>query len=122
MNATFSARFPFEVLDHISDIRLRPIDAGFGQCIIKQTPGGADKRFARQIFFVAGLFTDKEDFGATGSFAKNCLCAALPKIAGFAIGRGVAKSRQCFSLREKIHCGAFGFRLRHDLLLGEFVL
>src|SRR5207249_8836340 len=93
VNATLSARLPFEVLDYVSDVSLRTIDAGFGQRIVKQTPGGADKRFARQIFFVAGLFADKDDFGATGSFAKYRLRAALPKIAGFAIGRGVAKSR-----------------------------
>jgi len=47
---------------------------------------------ASEIFFVAGLFTDKKYFSAASAFAKDGLRTALPEIASFAIGSGLAKS------------------------------
>ena len=61
MNAAFSAGFPFEMFDNIGDVSLRTIDTGFVQRIVKKSAGGADKRFAREIFFVAWLFADEND-------------------------------------------------------------
>src|SRR6267143_5034597 len=47
LNAAFATRFPFEMFDNIGDVSLRPVDTGLDQCVIKQTPGGADERLAR---------------------------------------------------------------------------
>jgi hypothetical protein len=47
---------------------------------------------AGEIFFIAGLFTDKEHFSAARAFAENGLGAALPKIAGFTLSGRFAKS------------------------------
>jgi hypothetical protein len=35
VNATFAARFPFEMFDYVGDVSLRAIDAGFDQSIVK---------------------------------------------------------------------------------------
>jgi len=44
MNATFAARFPFEVLHDVSDIDSRSIYSGLLQSIIEQFAGRSDKR------------------------------------------------------------------------------
>jgi len=91
MNAPFATRFPFEVFDNIRDVGLRTIDASLGKRVVKKPAGWTNERFAREIFFVAGLLADKQDGGATTPFAEDCLSAAFPKVTGFAIGCGVTQ-------------------------------
>src|SRR6478672_9421262 len=59
MNAAFATRFPFEMFDNIGDVSLRTIETSFVERAIKQTAGRTDKRFAREIFFIAWLFADE---------------------------------------------------------------
>src|ERR1041384_466436 len=43
VDATFPARLPFEMLDDVSDVDGRPIDAGLGERFVEESPGGADE-------------------------------------------------------------------------------
>jgi len=94
---------------------LRAINAGFDQRVIKQTAGGADERFAGQIFFVAGLFADEDNLGAPRAFAEDGLGAAFPKVAAFTISRGIAKRFQTFAFGEKICGRKFRLVLAHEI-------
>ena len=102
--APFAARLPFEMFDNIGDVSLFAIDAGVLQRLIEQTTGWSDEGFARQIFFVARLFADKQHDRPPSAFAENGLCSAFPKIATFAISRRQAQRRQSYFRRKKV-CG-----------------
>src|SRR5207253_7059145 len=54
-------------------------------------------------------------FGTTGSFAKNGLCAAFPKIAAFTIGSRFTKSFQAFTFREKVFGRSFRVIFAHRI-------
>ena len=94
MNAPFATRFPLEVFDNIRDVGLRTIDAGLGKRVVKKSARWTNERFAGEIFFVTRLLTDKQDGGASPTFAEHCLGAAFPKVTRFAIGGGVAQQGQ----------------------------
>jgi hypothetical protein len=94
MNAAFATRFPFEMFDNIGDVSLRTIETSFVERAIKQAAGGTNKRFAREIFFIAWLFADKQNCGTFASFAEDSLRSPFPKVASFAIGRRSFESRQ----------------------------
>lgn len=86
VNAALAPRLPFEVFDHVGDVGLLAIDAGFFKRIVEQLTRRTNERFAGQIFFVAGLFADKHDVCTAGAFAENGLRSLFPKVAGLAIG------------------------------------
>ena len=47
---------------------------------------------AGKVFFIAGLFPDKDNFGASRAFPENGLRAAFPQVTSFAVCCRVAKS------------------------------
>src|SRR6185436_19944835 len=89
VDPAFAPWLPFEVFDNIGDVGLFAIDACHFECAVEQTTGWSNKRFARQIFFVARLLADKHDHRSTRAFSKNCLRSFFPEVAGLAAGRRV---------------------------------
>src|SRR5947208_16307634 len=102
VDAAFAARFPLEMLDDVSDISFLAINACFFKCFVEQFAGRTNKRLAFEVFIVAGLLADEENFSLASAGAKDGLRAALIKVAGLAIGRGFAKCRQRFSIGNQI--------------------
>jgi len=66
-----AARLPLEVLDHVGDVDLRPIDADFRQRLVEDSSGRPDKRVAGAILVVARLFADEHDPGSLGASPKT---------------------------------------------------
>jgi hypothetical protein len=73
---------------------LGAIDAGFVERGVEQAAGGSDKRFAREIFFIAWLLANKHYDSGAASFTEYGLRTSFPEIASFAIGGGLAQRRQ----------------------------
>src|SRR5438128_4839759 len=102
MDAALAARFPLEVFDDVGDISFLTINAGFFKGFVEQFAGWTNKRFAFEVFIVAGLLTHEEDFGLASARAKDGLRAALIEIASLAIGRSFAKYPQGFPIGKEI--------------------
>ena len=102
MNAALASWFPFEMLDDVGDISFLTINAGFFKGFVEQFAGWTNKRFAFEVFIVAGLLTNEEDFGIASARAKDGLRAAFIEIASLAIGRGFTKGRQRFPIGKEI--------------------
>src|SRR6266498_5414785 len=100
MNPALSPWFPFEMFDNICDISLGAINTSFFKCCIEQFSSRAYKWFTREILFVTRLFANKKNLRTTAAFAKNSLCASLPKIAGFAISSSFFKRWKCKLFRN----------------------
>lgn len=77
------------MLHRVCGVNFFPIDARFFESGIQQFPRRAGKRFALQIFLIARLFPDEQDFGFRPAFAEYRLRTAFPKVASFAILRGL---------------------------------
>ena len=74
------------MLHRVGDIDLRPVDAGFFQCAVEHLPGRSDKRFAGEIFLVAGLLADQHHLRMLRAFAEHGLGRIFPERTGAAIG------------------------------------
>src|SRR5205823_778750 len=61
MNAALSARLELEMFDGVGDVNFRAIDADSIKRLIEHAAGGADERFARAVFLIAGLLADEDD-------------------------------------------------------------
>ncbi len=141
VNSQLAARLPLEVLDGIGDVGGCAIDAGCLHAGIEQMAGGSDKGCACLIFFVAGLFANKEYRGSLWACSKNglrgvtvevaaatlfCCCAKRLKIASFGkefeggfcgrLFRSHGISQRRFASRRRLHfdlvVSVFGQRLR----------
>src|SRR5262245_42658368 len=105
VNAAFATRLPFEVLDDVGYVYLRPIYARLLKRLIQHPPGRTNKRLACEIFIVARLFTDQHHASSGTSLAEDCLCSALPEIARLAILRSLSQSRNRRLLGYQVVCG-----------------
>ena len=94
VDAAFATWFSLKMFDHIGDVSLRAIDAGFSERIIEQATCGSNKGFALEILFIAWLLADKHHDSAAASFAEDGLRTQFPEVASFAIGGGLAQRRQ----------------------------
>ncbi len=75
------AGFPLEMFYGIGDVDfLRSMPAS-ARASSSSPSGRPDKRLAFQIFLIARLFTDKNDFRVGQTFAEDGLRGAFPKIA-----------------------------------------
>ena len=90
VNAAFSSRFPLEVFCRVGDVNLFAVDACFRKRFIQEVAGGADKRFAFQIFLIAWLFADKNNSRSREALAEHGLRGMFSEIAGLAV------LRRCF--------------------------
>src|SRR2546428_13093827 len=102
MDAALAARFPLEVFDDVGDISFLTINAGFFKGVVEQFAGWTNKRFAFEVFIVAGLLTNEEDFGIASARAKDGLRAAFIEIASLAVGRGCTKGRWRWPMGKEI--------------------
>src|SRR6187401_1524723 len=66
VDAALPARHPFEVLDRVRHICVRPVDPDVRERAIEKTPRGTDERLAREVFLVAGLLADEHQRRCVG--------------------------------------------------------
>lgn len=85
VNATLSARLPFEMLYSIRHVDFCPVNSGCSESFVQQFTGGADERPPGEIFLISGLLADHHDFRPRGAFAEDDLCGVPPQVAGLAI-------------------------------------
>ena len=78
MDAAFSSRFPLEVFYRVGDVDFFAVNARFRKRLIQEVASGPDKWFAFQVFLIARLFADKNDFRVGQALAKNCLRGVFP--------------------------------------------
>jgi hypothetical protein len=93
VDAALSPRFPFEMLDRISDIDGLSVDPNFSQCSIQNLTRWSDKGFAAQIFLIAGLFPEEHQAWSFRSFAEDGLGRLLIERTGLALGGGPVEPR-----------------------------
>src|ERR1700730_13240982 len=91
VDAAFSPGLPFEMFHGIGDVNFFAVDSGFDERVVEKLAGGADERFAGQVFLIAGLLADEHQLAMGGAFAENGLRAELPEIAIFASFCGFAQ-------------------------------
>lgn len=84
MEAEFAALNEFEVLDSVGDVDLGALDVEFVHDAVENFAGGAYEGFALEIFLIAGLFTDEDEFCVGCSCAGNDLGSVLVEVASFA--------------------------------------
>ena len=94
MDAPLAARLPFEVLDRVRDVGLVAVDPCFHERLVEELSRRPDKRLAREVFLVAGLFADEDHLSSGRALSEDRLRPSLPERAGLAAGRGLAKLRQ----------------------------
>lgn len=63
---------------YVGDIDLLAINTCFRESFVEQAAGGTDKGFAFQIFLIARLFTDENNFCVGRTFAEYGLRGVLP--------------------------------------------
>jgi hypothetical protein len=91
VDTTLAARLPLEMFYGVGDVDLRAVDAGFDEGRIEQFACGANEWLAFEVFLIAGLLADQQDFGIGRAFAEDGLRAAFPEVAGFARFGGLAE-------------------------------
>ena len=78
VDAAFSSWFPFEMLYGIRDVNFLAIDSRCDERFVEKFAGGADERFAFEIFLIAGLLADHHHFCERRAFTENCLRGIPP--------------------------------------------
>src|SRR6266542_5682423 len=84
VDSLLASRLPFEVLDDVGDVGLRPVDAGLLQAGIEESSRRTDERPPFDVFTVARLLADQDDQRVPRSLAEDGLRAPLPEGTGAA--------------------------------------
>lgn len=111
VNAAFAFWFPFEVLHRVGDVHFLAINSRFDERFVQQLSRWTDKRFAREIFVIARLFTDEDDFGVARAVTENSLRSGFPQRTGLTIARDFLKFADRWA-RWNQGRGSFHFRRR----------
>src|ERR1051326_2721641 len=85
VDASLSARLPFEMLHDVRDVDARSIDARFVERLVEQCARRTDERTSGEILFVARLLADEHHRRRLLSFTEHGLRSGFPKIAALAI-------------------------------------
>jgi hypothetical protein len=102
MQADFSPRFPFEVLNCIGDIDVSSVDTGGLKTLVKQLPGGSDKWLSLPIFTIAWLLTHQKNGGVSATFAKNDLGRISVQVASLAQHRSFLQAGQVMARGQEL--------------------
>jgi hypothetical protein len=87
VDPSLAARLPFEVLHHVGDINLLPLDAGFLQGPVHYLSRGTDEWLAAQIFRIARLFAYQQHSCVPWPFSEDSLGRLFIKRASRAVAR-----------------------------------
>src|SRR5688500_18799481 len=66
----FLAALPLEALHGVADVDVRPVDPGFRERFIEQTPGGSDEGMPLAILRITGLLATQHDLRRSLPFAE----------------------------------------------------
>jgi hypothetical protein len=90
VDASLAAGLPLEVLDCIGDVSRLAVDRRIRQRTIEEPAGRADKRFAGEVFLIAGLLADEHDVRRLTSGTEHGLRGVLPQRTVATVGRLLA--------------------------------
>src|SRR5256885_2074706 len=112
MNAPLAASLVTEMLDHVRDVDIAPLDPGLLEPLVEDAAGRPDERMALDVLAVARLLADHHHLGVPGPFAHHGLGRSLPKVAGPA---GLYRVVQCLEARLVRNRGGGAIELRRGL-------
>jgi hypothetical protein len=103
------ARHPLEVLDHVRDVGVAPLDPGLVQRLVEDGAGGPDERLALPVLAIPGLLADQHGARALQSLAEDGLRRTLPQGTSPALLDRRAQLRKGRPLRdERLGSGGLG--------------
>ncbi len=94
MQPSLAPLLKFEMFYRVGHITLRAVDAGLLQAFVEQTASGTDEWMAFQVFFIAGLFADKDHPRPCFALTKNQLSGVPVEVTSFAAFRLSAQGTQ----------------------------
>jgi hypothetical protein len=108
--------FPFEMFYGVGHVDFAAIYFQFFEGAVEQFAGGTDEGAAFDVFVVAGLFADEDDFGGLGSFTEDGLGGIFVEGAALAVAggarqfgeRGVGIRGEIFAGIELVRVGGNG--------------
>ena len=78
VDAAFSSGLPFKMLHGVGAVNFFAVNSCFRKRLIQEVAGGADEWFAFQVFVIARLFADKNNFCVGQALAEHCLRGVFP--------------------------------------------
>src|SRR5436305_637480 len=84
MNPPLAASLVTEMLDHVRDVDIAPLDPGLLEPLVEDSAGRTDERMALDVLAVARLLADHHHLGVARALAHHRLRRAFPEIASSA--------------------------------------
>jgi hypothetical protein len=78
VDTPLAARLPFEVLHDIGYVSQATVDLSLLERLVEEFAGRPDERLSREVFVVAGLFSDEDNLRLLLAVAEHGLRAPLP--------------------------------------------
>jgi len=100
----FASFLESEVLDHVGNICVGPVNRGIRQRPVKKAAGRTYKGMSLEVLFIARLFPDQDNPRRLGPFSENGLRRIQVEIATPAGLRGNSELGQRSAIRKESLC------------------
>jgi len=108
---------PLEMLDHIGDVGLAPVEACRLQRLIQDATGWPHEGPALEVLFMPRLLTDQDDARGPGAFSEDGLGGVLVQGTASTVAGGFPERAQRDLRRQELRCAEA--RLRHGFIVAE---